>query len=163
MHSGPIIDQYICSVSMISLHLRNDTYFACLLSVTWIFNMYNNSNSHACILRILLKNLTKLQILLRMTFWKNVPLFYLLWHFSVTLRLYVAQKNYNGAQMVMSQMQIAGVKPDSETFSYLILNCESEESIAKVCHVPDHLLLPLSPFMLWFVERHRSWFWRTLS
>ena len=30
--------------------------------------------------------------------------------------------------MVMSQMQIAGVKPDSETFSYLILNCESEES-----------------------------------
>jgi len=65
--------------------------------------------------------------------------------------------------MVMSQMQIAGVKPDSETFSYLILNCESEENIAKVCHVPDHLLLPLSLFMLWFVERHKSWFWRTLS
>jgi len=43
------------------------------------------------------------------------------------------QKNYSGAQMVMSQMQIAGVKPDSETFSYLILNCESEENIAKVC------------------------------
>ena len=56
------------------------------------------------------------------------------------------QKNYNGAQMVMSQMQIAGVKPDSETFSYLIANCESEENISKVCHIPDHLLLPLCLF-----------------
>ena len=45
--------------------------------------------------------------------------------------------------MVMSQMQIAGVKPDSETFSYLISNCDCEEKISKVCHVPDHLLLAL--------------------
>ncbi|CAN6234102.1 unnamed protein product [Urochloa humidicola] len=44
---------------------------------------------------------------------------------------YYREKNYNGAQMVMSQMQIAGVKPDSETFSYLIVNCESEEDISK--------------------------------
>jgi hypothetical protein len=49
--------------------------------------------------------------------------------------------------MVMSQMQIAGVKPDSETFSYLIANCESEENISKVCHIPDHLLLPLWLFI----------------
>ncbi|OEL36115.1 Pentatricopeptide repeat-containing protein [Dichanthelium oligosanthes] len=35
---------------------------------------------------------------------------------------YYREKNHNGAQMVMSQMQIAGVKPDSETFSYLIAN-----------------------------------------
>ncbi|CAL4890174.1 unnamed protein product [Urochloa decumbens] len=44
---------------------------------------------------------------------------------------YYREKNHNGAQMVMSQMQIAGVKPDSETFSYLIVNCESEEDISK--------------------------------
>jgi hypothetical protein len=48
------------------------------------------------------------------------------------LSLNVVQKNHNGAQMVMAQMQIAGVKPDSETFSYLIMNCESEENISKV-------------------------------
>ncbi|KAG2648324.1 hypothetical protein PVAP13_1NG042515 [Panicum virgatum] len=51
--------------------------------------------------------------------------------YNVIMLGYYREKNYNGAQMVMSQMQIAGVKPDSETFSYLILNCESEESIAK--------------------------------
>ncbi|WVZ77992.1 hypothetical protein U9M48_025776, partial [Paspalum notatum var. saurae] len=44
---------------------------------------------------------------------------------------YYKEKNHNGAQMVLSQMQIAGVKPDSETFSYLIVNCESEENISK--------------------------------
>jgi hypothetical protein len=51
--------------------------------------------------------------------------------------------------MVMAQMQIAGVKPDSETFSYLIMNCESEENISKVCN----MLLPLFLFILWFKER----------
>ncbi|KAL6629199.1 hypothetical protein ACP70R_028964 [Stipagrostis hirtigluma subsp. patula] len=44
---------------------------------------------------------------------------------------YFKEKNHNAAQMVMAQMQIAGVKPDSETFSYLISNCESEEDISK--------------------------------
>uniref|UniRef100_A0A0D9VBU8 Pentacotripeptide-repeat region of PRORP domain-containing protein n=1 Tax=Leersia perrieri TaxID=77586 RepID=A0A0D9VBU8_9ORYZ len=44
---------------------------------------------------------------------------------------YFREKNHNGAQMVMAQMQIAGVKPDSETFSYLIFNCESEEKISE--------------------------------
>ncbi|XP_062218123.1 pentatricopeptide repeat-containing protein At4g04790, mitochondrial-like isoform X2 [Phragmites australis] len=44
---------------------------------------------------------------------------------------YYREKNHSGAQMVMAQMQIAGVKPDSETFSYLIVNCESEENISK--------------------------------
>ncbi|TVU33514.1 hypothetical protein EJB05_25337 [Eragrostis curvula] len=44
---------------------------------------------------------------------------------------YYKEKNHDGAQMVMAQMQIAGVKPDSETFSYLIMNCESEETISK--------------------------------
>lgn len=65
--------------------------------------------------------------------------------------------------MVMSQMQIAGVKPDSETFSYLITNCESEENISKVCHIPELLLLSLCLFILWFVEKQMSWFWRDLS
>ncbi|KAF8685933.1 hypothetical protein HU200_043855 [Digitaria exilis] len=44
---------------------------------------------------------------------------------------YYREKNQSGAQMVMYQMQIAGVKPDSETFGYLIANCESEENISK--------------------------------
>uniref|UniRef100_J3L9D1 PROP1-like PPR domain-containing protein n=2 Tax=Oryza brachyantha TaxID=4533 RepID=J3L9D1_ORYBR len=44
---------------------------------------------------------------------------------------YFREKNHNGAQMVMAQMQIAEVKPDSETFSYLIFNCESEEKISE--------------------------------
>jgi hypothetical protein len=44
--------------------------------------------------------------------------------------------------MVMAQMQIAGVKPDSETYCYLIFNCEFEEKISEVCHIPDCLLLP---------------------
>jgi hypothetical protein len=69
--------------------------------------------------------------------------------FCITLSLNVVQKNHNGAQMVMAQMQIAGVKPDSETFSYLIMNCESEENISKVCN----MLLPLFLFILWFKER----------
>nr|CAB3445493.1 unnamed protein product [Digitaria exilis] len=43
----------------------------------------------------------------------------------------ISTKNQSGAQMVMYQMQIAGVKPDSETFGYLIANCESEENISK--------------------------------
>jgi hypothetical protein len=55
--------------------------------------------------------------------------------------------------MVMAQMQIAGVKPDSETFSYLIMNCESEENISKVCNMPCNILLPLFLFILWFKER----------
>jgi hypothetical protein len=71
------------------------------------------------------------------------------------------QKNYNGAQMVMSQMQIAGVKPDSETFSYLIANCESEENISKVCHIPDYSLLSLCLF-IWGLWKSTSWFWRTV-
>lgn len=51
--------------------------------------------------------------------------------YNVIMAGYFREKNHNGAQMVMAQMQIAGVKPDCETFSYLILNCESEEKISK--------------------------------
>ncbi|AQK68194.1 pentatricopeptide repeat-containing protein At4g04790, mitochondrial [Zea mays] len=57
---------------------------------------------------------------------------------------YYREKNYNGAQMVMSQMQIAGVKPDSETFSYLIANCESEENISKYCDQLRQDLIPMT-------------------
>lgn len=35
--------------------------------------------------------------------------------------------------MVLKQMQDANIKPDSETFSYLIFNCKSEEEVVKVC------------------------------
>lgn len=42
------------------------------------------------------------------------------------------QKNTSGALMVLKQMELADVKPDSKTFSYLISNCECEEDIIKV-------------------------------
>ncbi|KAJ0984463.1 hypothetical protein J5N97_002819 [Dioscorea zingiberensis] len=41
------------------------------------------------------------------------------------------EKNYNGALMVLKQMEEADVKPDSETFSYLISNCKRQEDIVK--------------------------------
>ena len=44
----------------------------------------------------------------------------------------VFQKNIRGALMVLKQMEHEDVKPDSQTFSYLIGNCESEEDITKV-------------------------------
>jgi hypothetical protein len=94
------------------------------------------------ILLIRIKKIWPWQILLRVTFWNDTS-FCSFYRLSVTLSWHVVQKNHNGAQMVMSQMQIAGVKPDSETFSYLIVNCESEEGISKVCHKPDHLLFCL--------------------
>jgi hypothetical protein len=34
--------------------------------------------------------------------------------------------------MVLKQMKLADVKPDSQTFSYLISNCDREEDIIKV-------------------------------
>lgn len=34
--------------------------------------------------------------------------------------------------MVIKQMELADVKPDSQTFSYLICNCDREEDIVKV-------------------------------
>ncbi|XP_073114086.1 pentatricopeptide repeat-containing protein At4g21880, mitochondrial isoform X4 [Elaeis guineensis] len=44
---------------------------------------------------------------------------------------YFRQKNNCGALMVLKQMEDANIKPDSETFSYLISNCESEKDIGK--------------------------------
>lgn len=43
------------------------------------------------------------------------------------------QKNNGGALMVLKQMEDAGIQPDSETYCYLIANCECEEDISKVC------------------------------
>lgn len=43
------------------------------------------------------------------------------------------QKNIAGALMVLKQMEHADVQPDSETYSYLIANCECEEDVFKVC------------------------------
>lgn len=44
----------------------------------------------------------------------------------------VLQKNNHRALMVLKQMERANLKPDSETYSYLIANCECEEDIVKV-------------------------------
>ncbi|BAH91516.1 Os02g0132600 [Oryza sativa Japonica Group] len=64
---------------------------------------------------------------------------------------YFREKNHNGAQMVMAQMQIAGVKPDSETYCYLIFNCEFEEKISEYLdqlrqdgiHMSKHIYMSL--------------------
>ncbi|XP_073009232.1 pentatricopeptide repeat-containing protein At4g04790, mitochondrial-like isoform X3 [Typha latifolia] len=45
---------------------------------------------------------------------------------------YFREKKKHRALMVLKQMEDAGVKPDSETFSYLISNCDCEEDIVKV-------------------------------
>lgn len=47
------------------------------------------------------------------------------------MKVYV-QKNIAGGFVVLKQMERANVKPNSETFSYLISNCECEEDIVKV-------------------------------
>ncbi|EHA8590375.1 Pentatricopeptide repeat-containing protein [Cocos nucifera] len=44
---------------------------------------------------------------------------------------YFREKNNRGVLMVLKQMEDANIKPDSETFSYLISNCESEKDIVK--------------------------------
>ncbi|XP_043704331.1 pentatricopeptide repeat-containing protein At4g04790, mitochondrial-like [Telopea speciosissima] len=44
---------------------------------------------------------------------------------------YFREKNISGGLMVLKQMERAGVKPDTQTFSFLIANCESEEDIKK--------------------------------
>ncbi|XP_018810795.2 pentatricopeptide repeat-containing protein At4g04790, mitochondrial [Juglans regia] len=44
---------------------------------------------------------------------------------------YFREKNTYGALMVLKQMKLADVKPDSQTFSYLISHCDREEDIIK--------------------------------
>ncbi|KAA8526940.1 hypothetical protein F0562_008831 [Nyssa sinensis] len=44
---------------------------------------------------------------------------------------YFREKNLYGGSMVLKQMEKADVKPDSQTFSYLISNCDCEEDINK--------------------------------
>ncbi|CAM0947167.1 unnamed protein product [Alopecurus aequalis] len=51
--------------------------------------------------------------------------------YNIIMAGYFREKNHNGAQRVIAQMQGAGVKPDAETFSYLISNCDSEEKVSK--------------------------------
>ncbi|CAJ1978735.1 unnamed protein product [Sphenostylis stenocarpa] len=45
---------------------------------------------------------------------------------------YYREKNISGGLRVLKYMQGANVKPDSQTFSYLINNCETEEDIIKI-------------------------------
>jgi len=42
------------------------------------------------------------------------------------------QKNISGALMVLEQMKLADVKPDSATYSCSISNCDNEDQITKV-------------------------------
>ncbi|XP_022634392.1 pentatricopeptide repeat-containing protein At4g04790, mitochondrial isoform X2 [Vigna radiata var. radiata] len=50
-------------------------------------------------------------------------------HFCVRIK----DKNINAGLRVLKHMQGANVDPDSQTFSYLINNCETEEDIVKYC------------------------------
>lgn len=57
------------------------------------------------------------------------------------------QKNHTGAMMVLQQMQDLDIKPDSETYSYLISNSANEEDIAKVYFILN-FCFPLFVFVL---------------
>ncbi|CAH9107923.1 unnamed protein product [Cuscuta epithymum] len=48
------------------------------------------------------------------------------------------QNNFHGGLMVLKQMEDANVKPDSQTFSYLINNCKSEDNLNKFFNVMKH-------------------------
>lgn len=48
-------------------------------------------------------------------------------HLNISL-----QKNMHAGLRVLKQMEDADVKPDSQTFTYLIGNCVNEEDIVKV-------------------------------
>lgn len=41
------------------------------------------------------------------------------------------QKNFHKGLMVLKEMEARGVKPDSQTFSYILGNCNSEDDIIK--------------------------------
>lgn len=49
-----------------------------------------------------------------------------------TLLLISLQKNIRGALATLKQMEDAGVKPNYQTFCYLLMNCNREEDINKV-------------------------------
>ncbi|KAG0499445.1 hypothetical protein HPP92_004136 [Vanilla planifolia] len=51
--------------------------------------------------------------------------------YNAILAGYFREKKDHGALAVLQQMKDADVKPDSETYSYLISNCRSEKDIVK--------------------------------
>ncbi|XP_031376291.1 pentatricopeptide repeat-containing protein At4g04790, mitochondrial [Punica granatum] len=51
--------------------------------------------------------------------------------YNTVMAGFFREKNVSGAKMVLRQMEAAGLKPDSQTFSYLISNSDSEEDIVK--------------------------------
>ncbi|WVZ03396.1 hypothetical protein V8G54_024202 [Vigna mungo] len=52
--------------------------------------------------------------------------------FNAIMAGYFREKNISAGLRVLKHMQGANVNPDSQTFSYLINNCETEEDIMKV-------------------------------
>lgn len=61
---------------------------------------------------------------------------------------YYREKNINGALLVLKQMELADVKPDSQTFSYLIGNCDTEEDIVKYSEEMDRAGIPVTKHIL---------------
>ncbi|XP_077219866.1 pentatricopeptide repeat-containing protein At4g04790, mitochondrial-like [Tasmannia lanceolata] len=51
--------------------------------------------------------------------------------YNIIMAGYFREKNIHSGLMVLKQMELANVHPDSETFSYLISNCDCEEDIVK--------------------------------
>ncbi|KAF2285830.1 hypothetical protein GH714_008293 [Hevea brasiliensis] len=51
--------------------------------------------------------------------------------YNAIMAVYFREKNINGALAVFKKMKLAGVKPDSQTYSYLIVNCDNEDQIIK--------------------------------
>ncbi|XP_065862261.1 pentatricopeptide repeat-containing protein At4g04790, mitochondrial-like isoform X2 [Euphorbia lathyris] len=51
--------------------------------------------------------------------------------FNAIMAGYFREKNINGAITVLKKMALAGVKPDPQTYSLLIANCDNEDHIVK--------------------------------
>lgn len=57
---------------------------------------------------------------------------------------YFREKNIKSGLMVLKQMELEDIKPDSQTFSYLINNCDREEDVVKYYEELKHSGLSLT-------------------
>ncbi|WCJ37205.1 Pentatricopeptide repeat (PPR) superfamily protein [Euphorbia peplus] len=51
--------------------------------------------------------------------------------FNAIIAGYFREKNINGAMTALKKMELEGVKPDPQTYSLLITNCDNEDQILK--------------------------------
>ncbi|KAI4366131.1 hypothetical protein MLD38_022049 [Melastoma candidum] len=64
---------------------------------------------------------------------KKINLFPTSGMYNVIMAGYFREKNIERGLEVLHEMKLAGVNPDSQTFSHLIISCSSEQDIVKYC------------------------------